>query len=167
MTMRTSTRNLALGPKLARPAQRRRRRGTVMLEFALLLPLFMFLVLFTVDVGRLTFYMGALNDATYLSARAASQYGSTGPANSGISATAFRRAIEAVPGMANGSERIQIVGTGVCTDATSFIDIDGTYRYRFLTPGLSELARLSSQYDTRSGWQISASASVRCEIVRN
>ena len=51
------------------------RRGAQMLEFAMLLPIFMFLIVFTFDMGRLVLTTVALNDVTQQAARSGAQVG--------------------------------------------------------------------------------------------
>ena len=41
------------------------RRASTMIEFALILPMFMFLLLFSMDMGHLVLMKGAMEDATF------------------------------------------------------------------------------------------------------
>jgi len=54
------------------------RRGGLMFEFALLLPLVIFLISFTIDMGRLVSLNSTLHDATAVAARAGARQGFAG-----------------------------------------------------------------------------------------
>jgi hypothetical protein len=49
-----------------------------MIEFALILPIFMFMIMFTLDMGKMVLMSGAMQDATFSAARTGAQLGGAG-----------------------------------------------------------------------------------------
>lgn len=160
---------------ISRPSRRSRKgRAAIMLEFALLFPLSLFLILFSIDMGRYTFYQGAVADSTYAAARAGAQFGDAGTASVGPAATAFERSVQAVPGLANGTERMQVNGSRrTCTVNQPYIEVTGTVTYDFITPFLGALLSIGdstpgdNSVDARNGLPMRTTALVPCEVVRS
>jgi Flp pilus assembly protein TadG len=151
----------------------RRRRATALLEFVLILPLFLFLTLFIIDASRMLFVKGAMSDVSYRTARAGAVVGGAGTATSGPSRTAFDAAVVEVPG-ADSAERLtlQITRGQTCTVADPYVAIDVSFRLRLLTPGLAQLLDFSTGSTTGSSgalasgqFEMSSSAIARCEVV--
>jgi hypothetical protein len=61
--------------KLTRHTKLRRRRAVEFIEFAILLPFFVFFITFAIDMGRLTMLQASVQDATQQVARAGAQNG--------------------------------------------------------------------------------------------
>lgn len=156
-----------------------------MIEFAFILPIFMFLLLFTIDMGQVILMSGAMQDATFSAARAGAQVGGasvdartgttvcgrTGACSSGSTYRTFARAADQIPFAATKSAtKLSIRSGGVCTTtgADSHVGIDVTYNVRLLTPGLNSMLGLMN--GTNGGkdadWAMKATAVARCEIVR-
>jgi hypothetical protein len=147
--------------------RRPRRRGTVFLEFAMIMPLFLFLVLFSIDMGRMVLVAGAMNDAAYVSARSGAQLGGAGSPVDGPSRRAFDRAVQSIPGA--GADNVDfLIIDGSCTTSQSYITIEASQNVRFITPGLTSLLGMwdGDGRGATEGWELSARGSVLCEIVR-
>lgn len=152
---------------------KRRRRGSVMIEFALILPLFIFFILFSIDAGRLMLLRAELQDATQQAARAGAQVG--GAELNGItpSRDAFDRAVSYAPSLA--AERVQgftILGPtskkcGTGSVAATHVTIATEYRAQLITPGLGELLDLVTNDVSvpGDGWILRATSTARCEVV--
>ena len=156
---------------LTTAVRRRRRRATVLLEFMLILPLFLFMTVFAVDMGRMILISGALNDAAYVSARAGAQRGDAGNVENGPARNAFDRAAQMIPG-ANMTENAEFrIVQGRCTDANSYVVIEVVQQVDFITPGLGRLLGLMARDpgavpDTSTGWALRSRGAVLCEVVR-
>lgn len=146
-------------------ASRRRVRGVVMIEFMLLLPLFMFICLFTVDLGRLVVVSGAVNDATYVAARSGAQRGS---ATEGDNAQiTFEKTIKNIPGAAKLPAAEFTVIDGDCTTSSSYIVVEARQSVPLITPGMNELMNVFTGGSLQNpGYMVSSRGVVLCEIIR-
>jgi Flp pilus assembly protein TadG len=150
---------------------RRRSRGTQLLEFAIALPLFLFILMFSLDLGRLVFTSGLVHDAAFTSARAGAQLGAAGDGSSGASRRAFDEVISNYGWDEN--DAAFAVETGrTCTKAINsddnFVTVRADYKMNFLTPGLYEAVGMVSDSLTKDGhFMIEAVGIARCEITRD
>lgn len=150
----------------------RRSRGAQLLEFAITLPIFLFMLLFSLDMGRMVFLSGVVHDAAFTSARAGAQVGAAGTNASGASRTAFYEAVDAIPGSKNEDATFQVVSSNECTssgrDEDTFVEVRVSYKVRFITPGLNSMLGVMSDRDNGDGsWTLPATGVARCEIVRS
>lgn len=149
--------------------RRRGRRATVLIEFMMILPLFLFLTLFAVDMGRMILVAGAMNDAAYVSARAGAQRGAAGDPQTGASRTAFERAVSAIPGASSTENTEFRIVQGSCTNENSYIVIEVVQEVDFITPGLGSLLGMvdrSEGSDIGRSWALHSRGAVLCEVVR-
>jgi Flp pilus assembly protein TadG len=152
-----------------------KRRGTVLLEFMLILPFFLFLILFTVDMGRLVLVSGALSDATYVGTRAVAQYGFIGDVAQDQGGAAFNEAIEAYNLFGDSPSdtvTFTIDNTNGCrtggSGATAYVEATGTAAIRFITPGLGALLGAVGGGGSSDGnFEVTEQAVLRCEITRS
>jgi uncharacterized membrane protein len=155
----------------------RKRRGSVMIEFALLLPLFLFLILFSVDAGLMFLVKSELQDATQQAVRAGAQVGGAGLLCSDPGKTAFTTSV-------NGSVTLKAAGfeggdpcsgisfdASICTDTPSgmYVSATTTYSHHLITPGLGSLLELATGTSNNLPGQftMTANSSARCEVVIN
>ena len=145
----------------------RHRRATVLLEFMLILPLFLFLVFFSVDMGRLMVVYGAVGDATYVAARAGAQYGTTNVNGVPVADEAYQRSLDGMPGVSGSTSKLVVI-SGECTSKSSYIVTEGQQTVSLITPGLGALLKSFEGGDSGYGadWVLKARASVLCEVVR-
>lgn len=138
-----------------------------MLEFALLLPLFLFLIFFTVDMGRLILTRGMLIDATQQAARTGAQVGDAGNPYTGASRQAFDRAIELNPGMSLDHVAAFTVEEGA--PCGRYVTISSAYDFRFITPGLAQAAGIFTGQQTQefATMRLDAASVARCEVTRS
>lgn len=143
----------------------RTRRGSVMIEFALMLPMFLFFVLFSIDAGRLMLMRASLQDATQQAARAGAQVG--GALQNNVSLSAFDEAVELAPGMDPSRAVIVVLAGNRCTAGQKYVTVRSTYEAQLATPGLVSLLRMISNGSTgpSGGWVLRATSTARCEIV--
>ena len=149
---------------------RTRRRGGVLLEFVLILPLFLYLTLMSFDVGRLMVTYGALTDSAYVAARSAAQVGADTKAMAeGVAGPAFDQAISGVPGISGAA--VKVVDTGFCSSASGkerpYIEVQATSTVRLMSPGMGRLASALSSEDAAkqsNGLQMASTAQVLCEV---
>lgn len=138
-----------------------------MLEFVILLPVFMFFLLFTLDVRSMVMQQAALQDATQQAARTGAQRGGGGAADAGASRQAFNRAVEAIPGMTAQNIVFYGIEGAVCQDANPYVTVRARYRVNTMTPGLSALLRLATGNGVNAdGWEVKATSVARCEVTR-
>jgi Flp pilus assembly protein TadG len=134
----------------------------VLIEFVFILPLFLFLVLFSVDMGRMMVAYGVLSDATYVAARAGAQAGSPAPVTA-----AFNQAITATPVRAGPSRIVSVTGTCRQANPDRFITVTASQDVAFITPGLGQLLAVFDGQGADTGpWSLTARGSVLCEVVR-
>jgi Flp pilus assembly protein TadG len=140
----------------------RSRKGVELIEFAIVMPLLIFIILFSIDMGRNIFVAGTLQDAVYISARTGAQVG--GANIGGTPHAAFNSAFANIPGAASGSVTWTVTSGGTCTlsGANTYVIITATYPEQFVTPGLG--AALSVV--TGAPPHITAVGVARCEVVR-
>lgn len=141
----------------------RRRRGTALLEFVMILPIFVFMILMSVDLGRMMLNYGAVSDASYIAARAGAQYGTASPAGRPGSKAAFANALAGMPGINEAEASLRIIN-GNCGSEVSYIVVEGSYPVKPFTPGLS--AMLGVLNGTES-FTLKTRAAVLCEVVRS
>lgn len=159
----------------------RRPRGGAFLEFVLLLPFLVGILLLTLDVGRMVLVKSSLQDATSAAARASARVGyagsvpSLGCVSPGSAADiAHRTFCASVAGMPTGPiSSFTIVEPSSITSlgATCTTDIDSQYvrvvavaDFQPLTPGLA-LFRGSSGGGLQAT-SIAATSVARCEVAR-
>ena len=168
---------------------RRRRRGSTMVEFALILPSFVFMMLFTIDMGSLVLMKGAMSDATFTSARAGAQLGGAnvgvGAGRAGISERTFYSAVEQIPMSANLRDvnAFTVLEGGTCVAAAagglgstgdagaphnSMVRVQATYTMRMITPGLSAMLNMigGNGNAEANGYQVTSTGVARCEVYR-
>jgi Flp pilus assembly protein TadG len=141
------------------------RRGAQMLEFAMLLPIFVLLIVFTFDMGRLVLTTVALQDAVQTAARAGAQVGGADIGGLRSSERAFQETVAAAPAL----DPAKVLSTSTpngarCTIAGSsrFVAYSAEYDFSFLTPGLYQLVSAAMPGD----FSIAATGVSRCEVVR-
>ena len=135
-------------------------------------PLFLFLCLFAIDMGRLIVVSGALNDSAYVAARSGAQRGDAFVADN--AEKAFENAITAVPLLGNSTTPASFsILQGRCTSTNSYIVVEARKEVPLITPGLGPLLGVF-QGDGGPGalapgraWDVTSRGSVLCEIVRN
>lgn len=172
----TQTRSASRRPGRRRP-RRRARRGGILLEFALILPLALALITFSVDMGRLVMARTALQDAVNVAARTGARTGNPGPFPSGkpctadvtpdagaVSYNAFCQALSGTSLVA--ADSVELLGPtgGVCrrgADATLFVTVSAQARVSYVTPGLSALLGLAGDANN-----VRVTATARCEVAR-
>jgi Flp pilus assembly protein TadG len=157
------------GPGLltAHCPRRRLRTAQALLEFVILLPFLIFIMVFTVDLGRLIFTGNALQDAVYASARTGAQAGGacvTACPNSSAQQT-FNHVIAGIPTSSPpAGVTWSVVNGSLCsaTGANSNVTVKGTYPINFITPGLGTVLKgFFNNVPT-----ISAIGTARCEVSR-
>lgn len=158
------------------PAQkgRRGRRGAQLIEFAITLPLFLMMLLFALDMGRIVFLSGVLHDAAFTSARAGAQVGGgvtnvTG-VQSNTSQVAFEEAMEAIPGNSVSEFKpVQVVTGQTCSRQTghkdNYVTVNVSHDVDFITPGLNSLLNIFQGQG--NSWELDAVGVARCEVTRS
>lgn len=168
-------------------AQSRRgwKRAATMIEFAFILPIFMFLLLFTIDMGQVILMSGAMQDATFSAVRAGAQVGgasydartgvaacqATGPCTTGSTYRTFKKATSQIPFAATNTVKgMSILSGGKCatTGANAFVSVRTDYSVKLITPGLNAMLGMIDGATTAGdpAWQLHATAVARCEVVR-
>lgn len=149
------------------PASRRtrtRRRGAILLEFMMVLPMFLLLMVLTVDLGHLMFVYGATEDATYSAARAAAQ---AGGASTGQAQTRFNTSIASLPAINASASSLNLID-GECR-IDPIIKVEGSVTIKTITPGLDALFTLVSGKSATTGlngFTVKTQAIVLCEVTQ-
>jgi Flp pilus assembly protein TadG len=150
-------------------ADNRKRRGSVMIEFAMLLPIFFLFVLFSIDAGRMILVRAQLQDSTQQAARAGAQVAGGGTSSSGPSRTAFFNAVLLAPGItADRVTRFSVVEGSTCSQSQPYVTVETRYRTPLVTPGLGTLIGMldRSGRGPEGEWSLSAVSTARCEVAR-
>lgn len=128
-----------------------------MLEFALVAPLFIALMLVIVDISRLMLVTAGANDAAYAAARAAAQSGLTNSTATQAWDTAFSQ----IP-FRNGASYSNLrITPSRCTSASPHVEATANVSVPMVTPGLWQLLGNPGNAVT-----VRAAAVVRCEVTR-
>jgi Flp pilus assembly protein TadG len=152
--------------------RRRRTRGAQLLEFAITLPLFLFMLMFSLDLGRMVFMSGLIHDAAFTSARAGAQIGGAGSATTGASRKAFNEVVSNY-GWKGTDATYKVVSGATCAKAANsadnFVAVDVSYKVFFITPGLNSLLGVLRGGPTASdgSWTLKATGLARCEITKS
>lgn len=152
-----------------------------MFEFALLLPLVVFLIGFTIDMGRLVSLTTTLHDATAVAARAGARQGFAGTVPGGVpcppggvratgtnpSYEAFCDAFLEIPGTQLRSVRVE-TPRGLGGECTRELGEDGLYvrvyaraHLDYITPGMETIVAAA-----KGGRDLSSRGIARCEVAR-
>lgn len=148
-----------------RQGMSRRRAGVSTLEFVIVLPLFLLLVTFIVDISRVLMASNAVDMATARAAREAAIVGG-GSVNCG-STPCFRSVFDEVVSVTPGAGEVEKISnvratTGRrCSVADSVVTIEATYSIDFLTPGLASVMGLGSADGFRG---LTSVGVARCEV---
>jgi Flp pilus assembly protein TadG len=149
-----------------RGVRTRHRRASQLLEFAIVLPFFMLMLVLVVDMGRLVLVRSALHDAAYTSARAAAQVGGTDLNGQRISQQIFYDEVQASPLLDTTKVRTFTAGPARCSTATRMVTVRSTYQFDFLTPGLYSLISAGAGQTAAGGWTVDTVGVGRCEVIR-
>jgi hypothetical protein len=175
---------------LHRNARTARRRAATFIEFTLILPIFLFMMLFSIDMGSLMLMSGAMNDTTFSTARAASQVGGAGYntstgvlvctdgslCNDSTAAGAYKDGIEQIPFDKSlfDFSSMRIVSGAACTPSGdgAYVRVQADYTVRLITPGLSAMLSAinggkEDHSELRDGYNLRSTGVSRCEIFRN
>lgn len=160
--------------------RRHRSRGGVMVEFALIFPLALVIMLFAVDMGRVVLLSTGLHDATAVAARAGARQGFIGSDTKGPARAAFNEATNVVPGLKGNISSFKVVSptrviagtanrTGIwCTQANLYVKVSARANIGFITPGLGSLLNTfgGGKSDIPGAITIGATGVARCEVAR-
>jgi len=124
----------------------RRRRAAVLIEFVMVIPLFLFLAVLAVDAGRWVLLRSELQDATQQAARAGAQVGGAAVAvgdGQRWSEYTFNRALNAY-GFSAAGRTFAVVSGATCNSAEAspdrYVTVTTSYQVTNpLTPGLTSL----------------------------
>jgi len=151
----------------------RKRRASQYIEFAILLPIFIVILLFIIDAGQMVLVQAGLQDAAQQIARTGAQQGGLGPeCQTGTSCTSgaiyneLVTAIDAIPG-GNGANLdssrpiVAVSGGGTygCTTASPYVTVQVNYNDQLVFPGIKAILTTIDP-----SWELHASATARCEI---
>ena len=151
-----------------------------MLEFVLLLPFALFLITFSVDMGRVVMVSTGLHDSVSVAARAGARQGTVGttrsvPSNACANAVylpqdtvynAFCQSVSSMPGFVSNSFDILTPTSAECQrdvnplSSRMFVTVRATAEVNYITPGLGQLIGII----TGSGMTITQTGVARCEV---
>lgn len=143
--------------RLLGAADRRARssRGTTAVEFAIVVPLLLLILLGLIDFGRLLFVQVSLNAASREGARAASLYQPTSAQQAGVIGRIAQVVQDSSPGTAKlsalGDSSIAVSASTLCSSTVSneMTTVSVSVPFRWITPvtflGVSGLDQLSAE----------------------
>lgn len=168
--------------------RRSRRRGGVLLELVLTVPISVALIFLSIDVGRLVLVKSYLHDSAAVSARAAARTGDLGTTRGPIEGDtlcasserdgsnayqAFCEAVRAIPGGDAVSFKVELVDENgrpaqnaqFCQTGYLYVRVETTGRVEYLTDVFSNTASVVGVTVPGLGdIDITASAVARCEV---
>ena len=159
---------------------RKRNKASLMLEFVLLLPFALFLITFSVDMGRVVMVSTGLHDSVSVAARAGARQGTIGttrsvPSNACSNSVylpqdtvynAFCQSVKSMPGFISNSFDVLTPTSTNCerdvnpSSSRMFVTVRATARVNYVTPGLGPLIGII----TGSGMDITQTGVARCEV---
>lgn len=146
----------------------RRRRGSQILEFALVVPFFLAFIFLAVDMGWMVLMHGVVTNAAYSAAQVGAQDGGGGGTN-GPSQQAFQQAMFGVPASNLQQATVQVTTGQVCQQFSatqSFVTVQAAIPVNFITPGLGAILSLLGGQGLSNTWKLQAVGVARCEVVR-
>lgn len=141
--------------------KRRKYKGVQFIEFSLILPIMLYLMLLSIDMGRLVFLSGIVHDAAFYSARQGAIQGGA----LGVSEDAFSQAVSRFPGSPTPSG-FTIQSGAVCSRGDNIVRVTGEVETTLITPGLRSLLNASSTISNEGPWRLKATGIGYCEISR-
>lgn len=173
------------------PVGHRRRRAVSMLEFVIVLPTMVFIMMFVIDMGGVVLANGSMQDVAYSASRAGAQVGGgalvsngTYPCGqrttsyscaSGASHSAFKNSMKNAPSYVSSNttkHQVRLLSGGKCVASAvggrtdNHVTAQVRYEQKLSTPGLPTLLRAAGAKVNGSNWELTVNASSRCEVVR-
>lgn len=144
----------------------RRTMAATLLEFVLLLPMVLFLMLFIFDMSRVLMVSGTAQDATYRAARAGAAYGGADPDGTQPSREAFNLTLDELPGGSGVVEPLFVIEAGtVCDLGDQYVEVRVDYGVDLMSPGLGRFLNImNGEGWSDGGFRMSSSAVARCEV---
>ena len=140
----------------------KKNKGVQFIEFSLILPVMLYLMLLSIDMGRMVFLSGIVHDAAFYSAREGAIQGGAGGQ---VSERAFREAVSRFPGSPE-VKSFSIQSGGTCTRFENIVRVTGEVEASLITPGLRSLLNASSSVSGDGPWTLKATGVGYCEISR-
>jgi len=136
-----------------------------MIEFFLILPIFLFFTTLAVDAGRWMLLRSELQDATQQSARAGAQVGG---AQVMLYGSVWAQDVfeDAIAGYGFDRDKVIAVYSGTtCAPSTPYVEVSATYTVTtFVTPGLRGILKTIQPGQMAEGITIKAASVALCEI---
>lgn len=129
----------------------------------MLLPIFVLMMILTVDLGRMVFTQMALQEATYTAARAGAQVGGTNVGGADTSRKVLIQSLQNSPGISYAAVNqgsIQ-VSPAQCSVSNPLVTVSVSYNFTWSVPGMYTLLRVAAP-----NFAVKAVAVSRCEIIR-
>lgn len=166
----------------------RRARAAVMLEFIMVFPMALVIVMFSIDIAKVYMASNATQYSAAMAARTGAVYGAAGSTASSCSAAqaparsshlvldTFCERLSSLPGGNSAKQyltSLEISPTnntpvaGACSTATAndqYVKVSVTSVIPSIVPGLNAILGLA-QGSANAGWRIRVTQEVRCEIV--
>lgn len=150
-------------------------RAVVMLEFAMILPLILFILILAIDFARMTLTASAVNEITFSTARKIAQQGGAVNADEAniiyqqylsqgqtSGAVIFSGTQSGDPGTASFS--VQPSNGILCQSGSDYVTVTVDYEFRWLTPMVGGFSNWLAGTGN-DGYNMKSTASARCEIV--
>jgi hypothetical protein len=144
------------------------RRGSSMLEFALVLPFLLIFMALVLNFSFIAITHASLQIATNNAARVSAQVGG-GDLSLGNAPQVFRESVEGLPGVEASRARVTVVSGRVCAidGPNRNVQVQTDYEARLMMPGINVFFRMvGGKDDGASALQLSARSVARCEVVR-
>jgi len=159
-------------------ARRKTSKGSLLLEFSLILPLVLILISFAYDMGQIVMASTGLHSSVAVAARAGARVGTVGPfiANNPCSEKdwsgegpvyqAFCNSTENLPGLQLSSFSIlspsgeRCIRSNTTNDPNSYVTVSATTTVNYITPGLSAIIGIIQGKSVG----IHATAVAKCEV---
>jgi hypothetical protein len=140
----------------------RKRKAVQFIEFSLILPVMLYLMLLSIDMGRMVFLSGIVHDAAFYSAREGAIQGGAG---GNVSKRAFEEAVSRFPGSPQVKD-FKVIDGEICRRDKNIVRVRGEVEAELITPGLRSLLDTSSRLSGEGPWTLSAVGVGYCEISR-
>lgn len=155
-----------------------RKKGSLFLEFALLLPFILLLTVFAIDMGRVVMLTTGLHDSVSIAARAGARQGVVGSYNTsnvcndnysvmGPVYNSFCQSVNGLPGLNAETFQVLSPSTSTCrrnvgnsNDPSLYVVVKATGKMNYIAPGLNAFINLISD----SGTTVTVVGIAKCEV---
>lgn len=140
---------------------RKRSRAAGILEFVLVLPFFLLLMMLVVDLGRTMMVHTEVNSALNATARIAAVQGGASRLPDGLEAT-FNEQYTPTSGVSSDAVTVDATGETICSPGAPHVSLEAEFSIDLITPFLDQIVE-----GFTGEFTVGTTAVARCEVIGN